>query len=113
MTKTIYCNKDGRGSQAFPVPDNLDDFYQVEVENDFVIPAGYRYDPGSGDFVAKPLSATQVDQVRRAAYNTEVDPLMAEAQIKRAMGEEASADALVEQAIQARAAIQARYPKLA
>lgn len=52
-----------------------------------------------------------IDAARRDAYIAEVDPLMAEAAIKRAMGLDAEADTLTARAIAARQEIQARYSK--
>lgn len=109
--KTIYCRKDGRGHQEFPVPDDIENYHAIEVTDDFTAPSGHRYDSATNTFVAKTLTKDVTDGLRRAAYTKEVDPLMAEAQIKRAMGLVEQADALMAQAIAAREAIQVRYPK--
>lgn len=50
-----------------------------------------------------------IDAARRDAYIAEVDPLMAEAAIKRAMGLEA--DKLIASALSKRLEIQQLYPK--
>ena len=54
---------------------------------------------------------TEIDGLRRAAYAEEVDPLVFEATIKRELGDEAEAGRLMQAAIEARNAIQTRYPK--
>ena len=107
--KTIYCRKDGRGHQEFPVPDDIENYHAIEVVDDFTAPSGHRYDSATRAFAAKTLTKDVTDGLRRAAYAKEVDPLMAEAQIKRLMGREAEATQLEQQALAARTEIQARF----
>lgn len=95
----------------FPVPENLDEYHQVEVADDFRLLPGYVFNPTIHEFTPRQPTSDEVDTNRRAAYATDVDPLLAEATIKRAMGLVEQADALMAQAIAAREAIQVRYPK--
>lgn len=52
----------------------------------------------------------QVDETRQALYRKQVDPLINEANIKRAMGENEQADLLMQQAIEKRLSIQSENP---
>jgi hypothetical protein len=52
----------------------------------------------------------EVDEARQALYRKQVDPLINEANIKRAMGENDQADLLMQQAIEKRLSIQSENP---
>lgn len=54
---------------------------------------------------------TSIDAYRKNAYTAEVDPLIAEATIKRAMGLDAEAKKLMASALAKRLEIQQLYPK--
>ena len=110
--RTLYIPKQRLSSYVeFPVPENLDEHHQVEVADDFRLLPGYVFDPTIAEFVPRQPTSDEVDTNRRAAYATDVDPLLSEATIKRAMGLVEQADALIAQAIAAREAIKIRYPK--
>lgn len=109
--KTVYVPKSALSSYVvFPVPSNLGDYYAVQVDDSW-IGLGMVYNPTLGQFTRQVASSEEIDALRRAAYSTDVDPLISESTIKRAIGDTAGADALLAQAIAAREAIQNRYPK--
>lgn len=111
--RTLYIPKSGGGYIEHPAPDNTDDFHIIKVADDFVW-RGHQVD-ACGRLVLPEVSVEKsdawVDAQRQAAYRAEVDPLMAEAAIKRAMGLDAEADTLTASAIAARQEIQTRYAK--
>lgn len=111
--RTLFFFKGRRGYQEHPVPDDLTDFIAVEVPDDFIwqgeraMEDGQLYLPE----VSAEESAARINAQRQAAYKSEVDPLIAEATIKRALGLEAEADKLIASAVTKRLEIQQLYLK--
>lgn len=98
----------------------------ISISSDGFIPKGYEPSPGKigigfelqgdGSFLrpqSTPVerSDDEIDAIRRIRYSRKVDPLLMEAKIKRLQGDNLAADALEQQALDARSDIQQNYPK--
>jgi hypothetical protein len=111
--RKLFFFKGRRGYQEHPVPEDLTDFIVVEVPEDFIWQGEQATEDGRlflPDVSARE-SAALIDSKRQTAYKAEVDPLIAEATIKRALGLEAEADKLIASAVTKRLEIQQLYPK--
>lgn len=116
---TIYVPRsDTKTYVSYPVPTDLEQYYVVQVQSEPVLDMYTWYDPDLNKFVRSDLVQqyeteqynAQQSLLRESAYKLECDPLTLESIVKRSMGLDTDADALLVQAVQRRIEIQTRYP---
>ena len=107
--ETLYSMEDCSVTQTMESLGEVPKGWTVEVPSSHY--CVWQDEQWSVDTSAKHIADfNQMDDVRRDRYTQMVDPLIAEAVIKRLQGDEAGAKALEQQALGARAKIQAENP---
>lgn len=111
--RTLFFNKDGRGYQEYPVPEDTTGYDVVTVDDDFELGDRY-YDATSMTFKDNPDAIADyneaMDFYRRSSYAREVDPLTLEATLKQGMGLTLEASTIFKLADNKRKEIQEMYP---